>query len=457
MIYTKEQLIGRKMRAAPNGTGQVNYLYDNPGTDRLYISIKSNLTPSQLKQERNLGNWSIDEIVEYLNKGSWKLLPEEPKVYTTPKGIKYGIGTKFNTDIHQYQFTNDKATKHLAFKALTGSVDMLFTDYSQEYVERMFDSDKWTIIQDYQQVDPSTITFDFTNTRIRVNSPEESEWIQKVAFNNGWSWLGNSQMPEHTKSNHLFFEKVNAQGRKSIMYSASEGHYYYRNSLHKEITIQDILNNQMEEAIEVGDIVEILKIQSSRLNLKTEYVVHKVDKNTIYIRHPNNDTWANIDWRFDIKNIKLISKANKQEIIGYELLKDLPGIPAGTKYTEENNEKGWFNANGLFYYQRLPLSQVQDTTWFKPIYEPKEVVVKISKGREVKVYSTHIEIQVEGRENSIFKKDIEKLYKLLTAGNKLETTGDSVWDITIEVFKVGCQEFTKEDIEVVYQAVKSFN
>lgn len=409
---TKEELVGRKFTNSLDQKCQFTHFQSG----KIYASNRGS-SPFEVGDE-GYCNAKIKE-------GTWKLLPEEQMTYTTPKGIKYGVGTKFthpdsgNTEYTISYVGADGVGYDGANEPTSGLCS--FNQYLDDGV--------WAIIQDYQSVDPSTIKFDFTNTKIRVNSPEESEWIQKAAFNNGVEWYTGSYIQCTTAELLILKDYI---GRVSL-----DG---FANSRTREITIQDILNN-MKEVIEVGDVVEY---KDSNMFGVHKYEVTRITDSYFTFKEGGTGTK---------ENYKLHRKANKQEIIGYELLKDLPGIPAGTKSTPFMGK----GRGGVVFVGTTSFDAsdelLQDTTWFKPIYKTKEVIVSISGGREVKITTDTTTIRVNGIKNNIFNKDIMKLHTMLNLKSVLETTSDNKWPIVITAFKIGCQEFTKEDIELVYQEI----
>ncbi len=173
----------------------------------------------------------------------------------------------------------------------------------------------------------------------------------------------------------------------------------------------------------------------------THKIVYKVTDRLVFYSERDYDY---------IESLTLVSKAMKQEVIGYELLKDLPGIPKGTKSTPFLGlGRGGVTFSAIGYFNVTDL-QLQDTTWFKPIYKAKDVVVKISGRREVKI--TADKVDFDGVEFCTFNQ-INNIYAAVS--NRHIATGIKSYPFQITAFKIGCQEFTKEDIEAVYKAIKS--
>ncbi len=205
--------------------------------------------------------------------------------------------------------------------------------------------------------------------------------------------------------------------------------YYQRGGWDNAKDLELVEN--MNQEIEVGDIInggfgdlEVLSVNKEQADIKVDY--KRLDNN-------------NKDWGyFTSKDIK--SKANKQEIVGYELLKDLPGIPAGTK-------KMLAGYDSIDFNQFTFNEELKDTTWFKPIYKAKEVVVKISKGREARINRSQVELVGFGLVSPQEFKDFYEKDLAMTMLGK--------WTISYNNVQVGCQEFTKEDIQLVYQAIQN--
>ena len=196
--------------------------------------------------------------------------------------------------------------------------------------------------------------------------------------------------------------------------------------------------NQVEEIIEVGDTVEFK--DTGKLFL----VRRIIDSNTFKASTINNNVAELYEVECLVSDNRLVSKAKKQEIVGYELLKDLPGIPAGSK-TIKKGKAYYYFGDDLQYRTK----DLQDTTWFKPIYKVKEVVVKISENREVKLTDKRVILPGVG---GISLEDLDELVRHFNIPNK-----EGRFSVTITRFRIGCQEFTKRDIELVYQATQKLN
>lgn len=200
------------------------------------------------------------------------------------------------------------------------------------------------------------------------------------------------------------------------------------------------LVNDISNVIEVGDTI------TGSIKGRV-YTVDKID-NVVYWCSFTNEYQEKItEYTVDKGKATLLAKASKGEVIGYELLKDLPGIPAGSKSAKMSKD------TAMFYYPtsgagnvEIKLSVVQaDTTWFKPIYKPTEVKVSISKGRTVVIKDNEAHIKDVG---ALSKEAVGTLYGSLKQTSNVGGHKVSVKDAT---YQVGCQEFTKADIELVYK------
>ena len=502
---TKEDLIGRKFtEKLESPSHSIEYLitgFSNSGN--MQLSWTNNKGESHTT---NYG-YQLDHFNSKLG-NNIRLLPEDIKMYKTPKGIEYGVG--IDVTYTKVPYNISKIDKKGVY--VTGSsVKDVFYDFAD--FNRLLDKEDGygfelaSNMKDYKQVDPKTITFDFTNTKIKVNNEEESKWIQEVAFNNGCSWEYNNtdKTPRYTEAKGLvIWDKVLFHCMSGDIKSYSK----------KEITIQDILNNMkvspkfkegdvlesngnekyaskelvvkkvtstgyfagsaveedthkwietnyilkdnMEKIIEVGDVVEILDTQSSGLQKGHHYAVSGIDVNGV-IRIKSLKPGENFSWSFDPPAVKLVLKANKKEIIGYETVVDLPGIPKGSKSNSYNKPfygfthtlVGYLTPNTTFHEEA-----VQDTKFFKPIYKQDAIEVKFSK------YTATL-----SKENGLVFSDGEKITytNLNTLIKELAKTKKSLgkyeghetyFDYTVTSVKVGCKIFTPDDVTNVSLAIK---
>lgn len=284
----------------------------------------------------------------------------------------------------------------------------------------------------YQNVNPKHIVFDFSSTKIKINSPQESQLVQQAMFANGCSWKCDVVQPAHTEEPFLY---VNS--KKCIGFGIL--HSFYCASNNQAITIQQILDAQ-KPVFEVGDIVK-------NKGTDTEYVVDAVQgENINMVGFPG--IWVPGSAHYLIRKAK-----QQQEIIGYELLKDLPGIPAGSKSVEGLSVFGYtFKSNNGAHVAHFDGLQVKETTWFKPLYKPVNTVLKISGGRKVTVESKKVVLE-DGAE-FCSTQQLGDIYEAVKT--RLLPTGKKSYDLEILTFKLGCHVFTKEDIVAVYQATLAY-
>ena len=183
--------------------------------------------------------------------------------------------------------------------------------------------------------------------------------------------------------------------------------------------------------IQVGDTIGSIKYLEG-----TKGVVVKIEDGKYFIGKKAHE-------HYTFAQARLISRGTVNNITGYKLLKDLPGLSKGTKSNEYNGRKAFFT-NHTFEYPDL-----NDTTWFEPIYKAKEVVVKISNDRCVVITDNKVTLS----NNVLSFHDITKVNNLLNP----PVIVASEFKVDIQVISIGCQSFVKEDIRAVYQAIQNFN
>jgi hypothetical protein len=164
----------------------------------------------------------------------------------------------------------------------------------------------------------------------------------------------------------------------------------------------------------------------------------------------------------DPGNRKLIKKAEVKELIAYELVKDLPGIKAGQKSVAIHKDGATFHydtlgAGGII----IPTRELQDITWFKPLYKSTEVVVEISEGRKVTIENklvkfgsgSSLALLGEGMSFDEFKGFRTYIGEL---NRNTISTARKRYPLVILTFKIGCQEFNKEDITIIDRAITKY-
>lgn len=202
----------------------------------------------------------------------------------------------------------------------------------------------------------------------------------------------------------------------------------------------------LEQVIEVGDTVEI--IDDSGYNrtvarIASRGVVTRISDTLIHAEFTNDGIKTS---QVGSKSqLKLVSKAN-MEVLHYELVTALPSIPVGTK-----SEKIIAISGTTMYkfavgdtHNAFSEKQITDTTFFKPVYKPKEVVVDISNSRKVVIKDNLAEIKGVGKLTKTQVQELEKLATLdiVIGGNQ----------VNVNEFQVGCQAFTVKDIKTVFKA-----
>ena len=196
------------------------------------------------------------------------------------------------------------------------------------------------------------------------------------------------------------------------------------------------LVEDINQEIEVGDIIQ------GNISGRIERVT-KITSNFYYYGSTDDN-------RIGKDLATLISKANKQEVIVYELLKDLPGIPAGTKNNGRAKE-GNYNFSSAGNTLIFTSKDVQDTTWFKPIYKAKEVVVKISGDREVAIKDN--KIMLDSKEGVSL--DQFKNIRSFFTEKRTTNTWAMNYPLVVTQIKIGCQLVNGEDVELIHQAIQN--
>lgn len=147
-------------------------------------------------------------------------------------------------------------------------------------------------------------------------------------------------------------------------------------------------------------------------------------------------------------SFELVSQPSRK-VIGYKLLKDLPGIPAGT-----TTQVGTISQDGSAllladkYSSRYTKELFEDTTWFEPIYEEEKVVVELSNGKATIEGNT---VTVRVNHQPPLTLDFPRLKDFHHQLTSIDSLGG--YAITIPSFLVGCQTFTMEDLEKVLKAI----
>lgn len=436
---TKEELIGRKFQHKI--TNDIYQIFKGKG-DKIDLKELVNGIPTS---EEFIGMYTLAEALAYTSTGSdWILLPIENKMYKTPKGIEYGVGTVFT---HQGR---SNTIVEIVAEGDEYPIKFLYNNDEKSYMSfnwfcENIDKGNWKIItnkptmKDYKQVDPKTIKFDFTSTKIKVNTDEEAAWVIEAAVANG------SRRPNDSTSTHRFFY---IWADKDICWACGLNEDCGRT--YKEITIQDILNN-MKEVIEVGDVVTYIEQAKYGYDTKVvERLGSSAGQPAIYY----------VGGGFDYtKDLKLVSKAKKKEIIGYETVVDLPGIPKRSKFnypTFKANQDGKYYLEGNVTSKYYELAELSDTKFFKPIYKQDTLEIKFSKYTAT-LSKEHGLVFTDGEKMPFtvllqLVKDAQVSFKLGKYAG-FEVTGE----VELKSIKVGCKSFTAADVKLVSDSIKKLD
>lgn len=154
----------------------------------------------------------------------------------------------------------------------------------------------------------------------------------------------------------------------------------------------------------------------------------------------------------EILNFYIPNKTNmNKEIIGYKLIKRIPGIPAGTTFDlfNEYGDNEWSSKGIDLYWDE---KDVQDTEFFEPIYNPEETVIQMNDRFSVIVKNK----QAYHRKDNItsFVKELVEHYNRYTWQNIFSEYTAEVEDVIFR--KTGCQNNTTKlsDWKKVYDLIK---
>lgn len=359
------------------------------------------------------GVHSADTTLRNINSGLWQVIEDKNMVVTTSKGKVWGVGSTFrgSVSVGGTLYTISKIDNGNCTITWTETYGKRDTTFTTDYISRKFDEGVWVLVSSpgvtttnvtINTVDPNKVVFDFTNTKIKVANAAESSWVQQAAFANGFRWIGNQSVAaRHTDSQCLYF------ALKTITQTTKEGTgsiNHFRDSVKTEITIADIVGTKVAPAIVAPEVPA------------------------------------------------------GHEIVGYVLLKELPGIPAGIQTTEKNNVGFRFACGEVG--NTFTTAQLADRNWFKPITKAKITTVDISAeaGKSVKrrafVTNEYIDLAGERLSHEGMKEihDTMMAYsKSLSRANKTK-----VFPVVIESISVGCQTLTRNDVKLLWNAVQVY-
>jgi hypothetical protein len=390
-------------------------------------------------------------------------LKEEPKtkMYKTPKGIEYGVGTLCGYGSAKTTYTITKIDNdRVYFRLSDGRNDI--SDSINTFNKDLDRGERIVINQnnmtDFKQVDPKTIKFDFSKKCIKTQNKEEYDWVYEVAVANHYTYAGDKIGYKKGGIEQMFFDQSGYSVNNSV--SWADNAYTKSSSKYTEITIQDILGNKnMKETIEVGDIVQIIPPATYRVGQQALVLEINPDKEEVYlVQHTRDGKLDAYDQtRYHPNKIKLVSKGKKKEIVGYETVVDLPGIPKGSK-----SEQKLAAISGGYTYKFAKAqgantfheTEVVDTKFFKPIYKSDAIEIKFSKYTAT-LSKEHGLVFTDGEKLPL--KEVEKILRM--AAKPTVSLGkvdkfDIVIDFTVTTVKVGCKSFTPEDVALVQGALK---
>lgn len=156
--------------------------------------------------------------------------------------------------------------------------------------------------------------------------------------------------------------------------------------------------------------------------------------------HGGTNAWDSIDGfennptLLTLEQFNNLTKENnknmKKIVVGYRLLKELPGAPKGTILKWEDNN--WIYRYGDLHFQMWSQTEVEThTDWFEPVYEEEKIEIG---GVKLEFMGSKVYI----REETYSKGEILQLTQILKEHQK-----------QIKSINVGCSGQYKVDLELV--------
>lgn len=157
---------------------------------------------------------------------------------------RYPIGTKFKSAYSG----DERKIKNISF---------IFDGYGKDIYETntgnyVYYNGKWSEIIEL----PKSNTFDLSNTKIKVDTPELSRLIQEKAFELGWEWCSGGKTIQLINSKFLFFSE-------RLITKSDEDEKYFKQHSDREIFPSDL---------GIGNIINY-KSDDSKLELPKDYVI----------------------------------------------------------------------------------------------------------------------------------------------------------------------------------------
>jgi hypothetical protein len=220
-----------------------NYENVRDGTCNSFELMPKGFTPDNIIPVSTDTNW-IPEVGEYavmVNAGGWSYSPDNN-----------GCVAKI-TEVNAKQFYNGVKTYIIAGKLINPKT----SDYNSFNSIPLINSDKKLIcrkalpheISNNNEVVLTPKTFDLSNTKIRVDTPELSKLVQEKAFKLGLYWGNKEKKVDYQTYKFLYFSKY-----KTITYG--DDSTYFQNHLYKEIFPSDlginIVNKEIRSIVNVG-------------------------------------------------------------------------------------------------------------------------------------------------------------------------------------------------------------
>lgn len=156
-----------------------------------------------------------------------KQLPKNFAIYYNAENPLWRGFINWLNKTHKAGYNGHSGGCYYGYRSVGEGTGKVFCDGFMRYPEvEVITLEEWDEV-----INPKTL-FDLSNTKIRVNSPEESKLIQEKAFQLGWKWTAPNKL-DYLDKPFLYFS-----GSKWIYYG--EICSIFKSDSRKEITLKDL-------------------------------------------------------------------------------------------------------------------------------------------------------------------------------------------------------------------------